>query len=217
VFGDLFEQDGIRAVAVSEYFDSQLGKPVSDNSIHGIFLKKCFGGHPETFDVQVDNELKNIPYQEKNKADGKMKCYPIGTTALITVNEDRYIAFALATTDVQTCKVSSDVHLMRKALHQLWQRARIESGGDAVNLPLVGSGLSGIGLPTRNLLDLIILSAIIETKVKEITKRIRIVLRRDRIDQVHLGDVLKHWNANGIPKRHICRFSRRRNESTGKV
>ena len=46
VFGDLFQQDGIRAIAVNEFFDSKLGRPVSDKSLHGIFLKKCFGGHP---------------------------------------------------------------------------------------------------------------------------------------------------------------------------
>jgi hypothetical protein len=43
IFGDLFKQDGIRAIAVNEYFDSKLGKPVSDKSIHGLFIQKCFG------------------------------------------------------------------------------------------------------------------------------------------------------------------------------
>jgi hypothetical protein len=35
IFGDLFNQDGIRAIAVNEFFDSKIGKPVSDKSIHG--------------------------------------------------------------------------------------------------------------------------------------------------------------------------------------
>jgi hypothetical protein len=60
IFGDLFSQDGIRAIAVNEFFDSKLGKPVSDKSIHGIFIQKCFGGHPEPFDKQIDEELRNI-------------------------------------------------------------------------------------------------------------------------------------------------------------
>jgi hypothetical protein len=193
LFGDLFQQDGIRAITVSEYFESKLGKPVSETSVHGAFLKNCFGGHPETFDAQVDDELKNVQYQQVNKVEGKTKRYPIGTTAVITVNKDIYIAFAVTTTDPITCKVSSDVHLLWEALGCLWQRARIEAGGRAVNLPLVGSGASGTGLPTRNLLDLMILSIITETKVKEITKRIRIVLNPDRVKQVDLADVLSHW------------------------
>jgi hypothetical protein len=193
IFGDLFKQDGIRAIAVNEFFDSKLGKPVSDKSIHGIFIQKCFGGHPESFDKQVGEQLKNIKSQEIAKVDGKSKCYPIGSTALITVNQDRYVAFAFAKTDPNTCKAFSDVTMMWMALHQLWQRVRIESGGYPVNLPLVGSGLSGIGLPTRTLLDLIILSAITETKAKEVTQRIRIVLHRDRFDALDLRDVRQHW------------------------
>ena len=34
VFGDLFQQDGIRAIAVNDFFDSKLGRPVSDTSLH---------------------------------------------------------------------------------------------------------------------------------------------------------------------------------------
>lgn len=193
IFGDLFKQDGIRVIAVNEFFDSKLGKPVSDKSVHGIFLQKCFGGYPEPFDKQVDAQLSDIKYSEVAKVEGKSKSYPIGTTALITVNEDRYLAFAFAKTDPDTCKAYSDVTMMWVALHELWQRARIESGGHAVNLPLVGSGLSGLGLPSRDLLNLIILSAITETKSREVTQRIRIVLRRDRFDDLDLRDVKQHW------------------------
>ncbi len=180
-------------IAVSEFFDSKLGKPVSDKSIHGLFLQKCFGGYPEPFDKQVDEQLKSMKYEEVAKIDGKTKSYSIGATALIAVNQDRYLAFAFAKADPDTCKAYSDVTMMWVALHELWQRVRVESGGHAVNLPLVGSGLSGLGLPTRDLLNLIILSAITETKSKEVTQRIRIVLHRDRFDDLDLRDVKQHW------------------------
>lgn len=193
IFGDLFKQDGIRVIAVSEFFDSKLGKPVSDKSIHGLFLQKCFGGYQEPFDTQVAEQLEGVECSEVAKVEGKSKSYPIGTTALITVNQDRYVAFAFAKADANTCKAYSDVTMMWVALHELWQRVRVESGGHAVNLPLVGSGLSGLGLPTRDLLNLIILSAITETKSKEVTQRIRIVLHRDRFDDLDLRDVKQHW------------------------
>jgi len=193
IFGDLFKQAGIRAIAVNEYFDSKIGKPVSDKSLHGMLLQKCFGGHPESFDKQVEEELKQVESREIPKLDGKTKSYPIGSNALVTVNSDRYLVFALAKTNPETCKAYSDVTMMWDALHELWQRARIELGGHELNLPLVGSGLSGLGLPTRDLLNLIILSAITETKSKEITRIIRIVLHRDRFENLDLRDVKKHW------------------------
>jgi hypothetical protein len=79
------------------------------------------------------------------------------------------------------------------ALHYMWQRARVELGGHEISLPLVGSGLAGLGLPIRDLLNLLILSAITETKAKEVTKTIRIVLHRDRFEDVDLRDVEANW------------------------
>lgn len=162
-------------------------------SIHGIFLQKCFGGHPETFDKQVGDQLGGIESRQVNKVEGKSESYPIGSTALITVNQDRYLAFAFTKADPNTCKVSADVAMMWTALQKLWERVRIESNGDTANLPLVGSGLSGLGLPTRDLLNLIILSVIAATKYKEVTRRIRIVLHRDRFDELDLRDVRQYW------------------------
>jgi hypothetical protein len=193
VFGDLFAQDGIRAIAVNEFFDSKLGKPVSDKSVHGTFLQKCLGGHPEAFDAQLETELAYVKGSDVPKVDGKQKCYPIGTTALITVNTDQYIVFAFAKTEPSTCKAYSDVELMWRSLHEFWQRARAESGGHPINLPLVGSGLSGLGLPTRDLLNLILLSAITETKAREITQTIRVVLHKSRFKDIDLRDVKEYW------------------------
>ena len=104
VFGDLFEQDGIRVIPVNEFFDSKLGKAVSDKSVHGAFLQKCFGGYPEPFDKQVDEQLRGKENCEVRKAEGKSKSYPIGSTALLTVNQDRYLAVASAKADPNTCK-----------------------------------------------------------------------------------------------------------------
>jgi hypothetical protein len=191
--GDLFTQKGIRVISVNEFFDSKLGKPVSEKSLHGMFIQKSFGGRPESLDAQLEEELKNLGGVSVTKSEGKTKSYPIGTTAMISVNQDGYLLFALTKTDPVTLKASASVTMMWDALHRLWQRARVELGGRDLNLPLVGSGLSGLGLPTRDLLNLIILSAITETKTNEVTQRIRIVLHRDRFDDLDLRDVRKHW------------------------
>lgn len=194
VFGDLFAQEGIRAIAVNEFFDSKLGKPVSDKSLHGMLIQKCFGGHPDPFDKQVSAQLKDIPVTVvPEKVEGKNQRYDIGTSAMLNVNADRYLVFALSHSDPQTCKASADVTMMWNALNKLWERARVECGGHSLNLPLVGSGLSGLGLPTRDLLNLLILSAITVTKASEITTKIRIVLHRDRFSDLDLRDVKKHW------------------------
>jgi hypothetical protein len=193
LFGDIFEQDGFRAIGVTEFFDTQLGRPVSDKSLHGMFLKRYFAGDQSTLDKEIDDQLASIDYTTVPKVDGKDRCYAVGTTALIKFNEERFLLFALAKTEPSDCKAYSNVELMWRALYKLWARARVECGGHPLNLPLVGSGLSGLGLPTRDLLNLIVLSAITATKANEITQVIRIVLSRDRFDELDLRDVEKHW------------------------
>lgn len=192
-FGDIFEKDGLRAIAVNDFFDSELGMPVSPNSLHGIFLKKCFGGHPESFDRQVSDQLAKEKGEQAPKDQGKAVRFAIGTTARVTCNDDRYLLFAFSKSDPTTCKVKADVTDMWIALQGLWDRARSEAGGTPVNLPLVGSGLSGVGLPTRDLLNLIVLSTITATKERQITSRVRIILTKDRFDDLDLRDVQKHW------------------------
>lgn len=193
VFGDLFAQEGYRAIAVNEFFDSELGKVVGEESLHGQFLKRCYGGHPESFDRQVSEELKSSPSRHVDRPSGKPLRYEIGTSALLSVDVDRYIAFVLTETDVATCKASADVNMLWQSLNGLWKRARVETGGKPLNVPLVGSGLAGIGLPTRDLLNLIILSVIVGTKQQQITRRIRIVLWKDRYDDMDLREVKKYW------------------------
>ena len=193
LFGDLFEQEGVRAIAVNEFFDSTLGKVVSENSLHGYFLNKCFGGHPDAFDKQVDQQLADQPHDVVTRSQGKTKKYKIGTSAMVKADKSSYLIFALTNTDVVTSMATADVTMMWVALHHVWQRARIECGGHALNLPLVGSGLAKIGLPTRDLLNLIILAIITETKEKVITQTIRIILHRSRFEDLDLRDVENHW------------------------
>lgn len=194
LFGDIFTQDGIRAIGVTEFFETELGKPVSEKSLHGLFLRRHFSGYRESIDAQLATQLAEHEVTEvSDKPCGKTQCYPIGTTALVTVNEEQYILFALCKTVHETCKAYSDVELMWRALHRLWQRARAECNGYPLNLPLVGSGLSGLNLPTRDLLNLLILSAITESKANEITQTIRIVLQKIRFEDIDLREVKQHW------------------------
>jgi len=190
-FDDLFEQDGLRVIPVSEFFDSEIGKPVSSNTLHGIFIEKHLNG--KSFDRMVSSELRGITSDtEANKTEGKDKRFPIGTTVKVTTDAD-YLLFALTKTDPKTCKVSCNVAIMWTALDGLWDKARIESGGSSINIPLVGSGLSGMGLPARDLLDLIVLSAIRTTQKEKIASKIRIILQDDRFEELDLRSIKKHW------------------------
>lgn len=193
LFGDLFRQEGLRGIGVTDFFESELGVPVSEKSLHGMFIKKYFRNRINDLDAQLDQQLEKVASKDVDKSDGKTKSYPIGTTARIEVGGDKYILFSISTADSNTCKASSDVTKIWVAMRGLWGRARAEAGGDSLIIPLVGNGLSGMGIPPRDLLNVIILSAITETKLKQISERIIIVLHPNRFEDINLRDIKKHW------------------------
>ena len=192
-FGDIFNYDGIKAIPVSEFFDSELGLPVSPNSLHGVFITKCFGRHPQAFDQGVDLTLSTIRSTQIKKDHGKTARYPIGTTALLSAAGEQYLAFALSHADPKTCKASADVPQMFEALAGLWKEGRTHMSGNALNLPLVGSGLSGVGLPPVDLIHIILLSFQDESRRQVVTQKLRIILTWDRLDQVDLRKLKKSW------------------------
>jgi hypothetical protein len=100
-FGDIFNENGNIAIAVNEYFDSEIGSPVSPESIHGHFIKSVLGNRQELFDSAVYKSLKGISSTYHMRNFGKQEIYPIGTTAVLEFGEKKYLLFALAKTNEQ--------------------------------------------------------------------------------------------------------------------
>lgn len=194
-YGDIFEQNGMIAIPVNEYFDSEIGKPVSEHSLHGIVISKFLGGFSISFDQAIKEDLLNESYEDVHeKIDGKNKKYQIGTTALINAGNKKFLLFALSHTGSADCKAYADISVLTKSLGGLLSKARNILGGNPINIPLIGSGLSGIGLPATQLLQLIILVLIEETKKREISKEIRIVLHESRFEEVDLELIKNQWS-----------------------
>lgn len=193
LFGDIFACDGVVAFAVNEFFDSEIGQPVAAKSLHGFVIQKHLRGGSKAFDKQVGERLKHIDGDDVPRRIGKTRRYPIGTTALLSDDDRRFLAFALTRTDPETCKASANVPQMFAALDGLWQQARIDLNGNPLNVPLVGSFLAGVGLPAQVLLNMIVISFIDESKRKEIANLARIVLTWDKLDQVDLRAVKRVW------------------------
>lgn len=193
-YGDIFQSAEYIAVAVNEYFDSELGDPVSEKSLHGMVIKRYFGGHSESFDKSVSNNLLGCACEEVLRKRGNTKKYPIGTTAKITANDKKFLLFALCHTNIETFKASSDLATMVTALNGLFAKARNCTGGEALILPLVGSGISGIGLPATQILQLIVLAIIDETKRKQICKQIDLVIHESRFDEIDIETIKAQWS-----------------------
>jgi hypothetical protein len=192
-YGDIFEAKGYTAIAVNEFFDSRLGDPVSVNSLHGQVIKRFFGGHPEAFDSAVSRSLEGCDFEEVDRPIGNAKKYPIGSTACVSANEHKFLLFALSHTDVATFKASADLATMIKSMHGLFEKSRNSTGGEKLTLSLIGGGISGVGLPATQLLQLIVLTIIDETKKRQICKQIDLVLHESRYKEIDLETIKRQW------------------------
>ena len=188
-FGDLFDKKGCIAIQVNEFFDSLLGDHVSPNSLHGQVVRDLFRSQTALFDEQVSRALGAEPFENVPRVTGNTKKYMIGTTASIDLGANRYLLFAFTRTDIETLKASATVHELWDALAGLWAAIRVRGNGDPVFMPLVGGGLSGVGLPAKTLLQLLMTSFSFYTKKNKITSTLTVVLPHSLAKEIELRDL----------------------------
>lgn len=191
-FGDLFVADGNKAIPVSEFFDSKIGKPVSPRSLHGVFIEKILGGQTKIIDDAVNAQLSGLLIDNVQRSDGKTAKYEIGSTITIEHNKSKYFLFALSHTDID-CNAYSTPSIMLKALDCLWNKVRTEGNGDDLNLPLVGNGLSRIGIPPSQLLQLTLISLLKAAKERDLCSTVRVILTTEIFDNIDLEIIKKNW------------------------
>lgn len=193
VFADMFTLEGCKVISVNEYFDSEIGQPVSLNSLHGVFLKKILGGHTKPFDDAVLEQCQRFSLGNFPREEGKAIKYEIGTTVEVIHNDTQYFLFALCKTD-EDYKAYSSPAMMLMALNGLWNTARAKHNGNPIVIPLVGSKLGGVGLPEEQLIELIIISILKTTKEQELSTDITISLHPGMIEEINLIEIKKKWS-----------------------
>ena len=192
-FGNLFEEKGYKVISVNNFFDSKVGKPVSPNSLHGIFITKVLEGEAEIFKSAVKTQLKDkesVGVNEKNC--GEKTKYNIGDTIVIEKEKTKYFCFSMTESD-KNCVSSSSPDIMLKALNGLWSKVLNEANGHDVVMPLVGDGLSRIGLPKSQLLQLILISLLNFVKQKDLSSTVKIILTEKVFSQIDLEIIKNNW------------------------
>lgn len=154
----------------------------------------------DVYEQKLSLALEQEPYQEvyRSATQRKDKYYPLGTTAFLELNGEGYILFALTETELKgyipnnNCNVSK----MCTSLESFWQKARLHSRGNSINIPLIGSGVTGIRLsPSRILeLNLLAIANAIEEAGKLTTEEVRIVIHPKYMEIVDLDDFQSLWS-----------------------
>lgn len=147
------------AFTVNERFDCALGDRVDSDSIHGQVITRLFNSDQLRFARAVDASLSTQPHRPNAETPpGERPAYPIGTVATIDHGAFRLFAVALAHTDVDTHMASASLGDLLAAMSSLWAVVRERSNGKPVVVPLFGSGLSRVPVPSQTLLELILAS-----------------------------------------------------------
>ncbi len=193
-FGDIFNKNGIIAISVNEYFDSIVDdKHVSPVSLHGKLIMNYFDGHPEGFDKCVDESLINVEYKLVKRPSGRERQYNIGTTAVVSAYKKKFLCVVLSKTDLTTYKASANMNYLMIALDGMLNKARDESSGNPLYIPLMGAGLSGTGINPKHILQVTIIKIIEISKKQKICDEIHIVLPENRFKEIDLDSIKRFW------------------------
>ena len=194
-FGNVFEDPGVVVIPVNEYFDGELGDHVSEKSLHGQFIKDVLAGQSKTFVDLTSEALESIPPEKSGvaRSSGRRDRYAIGTVARVDLNDQRYLLAALSHTDLSSLKAFATAHDLWTCLTGVWRGIRENSNGQPVRIPLIGSGLSGTGLPPGNLIEIIVTSFLCCTKERKVADRVTLVLPRRLARSIDLNSIKRSW------------------------
>jgi Domain of unknown function (DUF6430) len=201
VFGDLFTFNGIKAIPVSRYFFELEIVPTSlQNKVIQFFIQSQEGSKGfDFYEQSLFSALEHETFQEiyRSATQRKEKYYALGSTAFLKLNSEDFALFSLTETELKEY-VSNDncnISKMWASLEVFWQKARVQSRGRPINIPLIGSGVTGIRLSPNRILELNLLAIInaIEEGGKITTEEIRIVLHPKYMETIILDSFQSLW------------------------
>lgn len=194
-FGDLFLEEGWRSIAVNDFFDSIVDdRFVASRSLHGILLQKYWAGNVIDWDRQVDEQLASIPSSLETRDEGKARRFALGTTVAVRKDGHKFLCVALTQTDISNHEAKASSSDLHRAVRGLLRKARSVCGNEPLSIPLMGSGLSRVGIKNKILVDLILTAIFEETKNNKVTSEIRIVLPKEKVSEINLVSLQRDWS-----------------------
>lgn len=197
VTGDLFAQDGLKAIAFNEYFDTQVDDEIiSKKSLNGIFIEKFFQSNVDKLDTHISNykfREENILEENTTRIAGKKQKYQIGTICLY----DEFLLTAFSKfNDKNQAYLTMPEYL--GFLIKFWDEINVVYAQRSVSVPIFGSGITRIK-EHKNITDEELLKIMLWTfKVSETRfkypAQLRIVIHKDKIDTINLFEIKSMQN-----------------------
>lgn len=198
-FGDLFKCEGMIAIGVNDYFDTEINNGIiSPTSLHGLFIKNVIGTEMGKFEAFLHNELSSIKgFENENRQNGKKIKYPVGTTIVYSQEKNSYLLTAISEMNSQN-EAHSNMALITSSTFEMLRKARSCCNEKPLFMPLWGTGLSRTNMHPKHVLMTLLTAIYYEAKQSKITNSITIVVYEKMLTKFDLKHFVKEWGKNGI-------------------
>lgn len=197
-FGDLFAEDGWKAIGVNDFFDSIVDEDlVSSQSLHGQVLKRYWHDNRADWEKQVSSSLRLREGVREPRSKGNRLRYQVGATGRACTEDQKFLFVALGETNTNDNVTSANAESLIKAVRGMVAEARAACSMEPLVIPLMGSGLARAGIKNSVLVDLIITGVLEESRNGRVTGEIKIVLPEDKSRHINLKNHIRNW-AYGI-------------------
>jgi hypothetical protein len=184
--GDLFSEPGDVVISTNTTFDTALTDDlISAGSLQGQLALTVFKGNTAEMDRQLDIDLANVPYRERQKK-GKTREYEIGTVARVKTSERTFYFVAMARLNDHLTSVSS-LRMIEDALTGLWGFVRDQGEFRPIVMPVMGTGRGRVDVPRKKMVERIAQSFADFSKDRTFCNRLTIM--------IHPGDA-KYFGVN---------------------
>lgn len=185
-YGDIFSENGIVVIPVNDFFDVLVDDEViSRNTLHGKLVEKYFSDDIDFLNSEIKSKLGEysgelVPSREH----GNKVRYPLGTT--VKIQKDNQVFFLVAFTRFDEKNRAQLTNLeYQGAVIKIIDFIENNSNGYLINIPLLGSGHSGVKASKQRLLEFLIFSLKIKDNLT-LVNGINIVLAKPLKKEISL-------------------------------
>lgn len=139
--GDIFKEDGLKAIAFNEYFDTRVDdKIIAKKSLNGQFILNHIDDVDKlNSDIESDDDLKNsIIGKEVKRKQGKTTKYKLGSSILI---DDEYILTAFSRFNKNN-QAELTIQEYVNFLLTFWNEINRLYAQRSVTVPVFGAGIT---------------------------------------------------------------------------
>ena len=191
--GDIFKEDGLKAIAFNEYFDTRVDdKIIAKKSLNGQFILNHIDDVDKlNSDIESDDDLKNsIIGKEVKRKQGKTTKYKLGSSILI---DDEYILTAFSRFNKNN-QAELTIQEYVNFLLTFWNEINRLYAQRSVTVPVFGAGITRFkngfeDIDINELLRIMIWTFKISKIKFEYPAKLTIIVHDDLLSQVNLYEL----------------------------